>query len=485
MALAISVGYRQPHHPWTKEKTVTDHANTPDRRSLFANRNIRLFLLFRIFFNARFYYPVFTILFLDFGLTLSQFAILNVVWAATIVLLEVPSGALADTVGRQKLLVFTGVLMVFEIGILCFAPRGNPDLLFALFLINRVISGTAEASASGADEAIAYDSLKADGMAHEWGRVLEIQIRCQSAAYIAAMLIGAAVYDPALMQTIGDYLGLGVVFTQDMTLRFPLYLTFVMALITLFIVLRIKDIRPADEKECLPLEECGPSIREAFRLTFNAGKWILGTPFVLVIIMSGLLFDGISRVVITLSSQYYRVIDLPEASFGLIGAGIATLGLFLPRIARRMADGNRPAANMAALAAAIALGLTGMSFFIPGGGLIPAALLFSAMYFTGFFTSYYINRETESHQRATVLSFKGLAFNLSYGLLGMFYSLLLAFYRQGASVRSADMDPTAIENFIFMDSFIWFPVSFAVLFTMLLLLSLRLLRRSKTSISCP
>ena len=52
-----------------------------------------MFIAFRVFFNARFYYPVFTVLFLDFGLSLSQFAVLNAVWAASIVLCEVPSGA--------------------------------------------------------------------------------------------------------------------------------------------------------------------------------------------------------------------------------------------------------------------------------------------------------------------------------------------------------------------------------------------------------
>ena len=71
-----------------------------------------------MFFNARFYYPVFTVLFLDFGLTLEQFALLNVVWAGTIVVLEVPSGALADTLGRRKLLVSAGVLMVVEMALL-------------------------------------------------------------------------------------------------------------------------------------------------------------------------------------------------------------------------------------------------------------------------------------------------------------------------------------------------------------------------------
>jgi len=87
-----------------------------------------------VFFNSRFYYPVFTILFLDFGLTLEQFALLNLVWAMTIVLLEIPSGALADTIGRKNLLVFAGVCMVLEMALLCFAPLGNPGCYFTSFL---------------------------------------------------------------------------------------------------------------------------------------------------------------------------------------------------------------------------------------------------------------------------------------------------------------------------------------------------------------
>ncbi len=159
-----------------------ESADTPPAKSPFSIRNVRLFIAFRIFFNSRFYYPVFTILFLDFGLTIDQFALLNAAWAAAIVLLEVPSGALADTIGRRKLLVVAGVLMVIEIALLCFVPLGNPSLLFGVFIVNRVLSGAAEAAASGADEAIAYDSLKKEGDAREWPRVLEKQIRMQSIA---------------------------------------------------------------------------------------------------------------------------------------------------------------------------------------------------------------------------------------------------------------------------------------------------------------
>src|SRR5210317_131872 len=121
--------------------------------SPFQIPNVRLFIIFRVLFNARFYYPVFSILFLDFGLTLSQFAILNAVWAATIVVCEVPSGALADIFGRRNLLVFAGSLMVIEIALWAFVPRDNLTLLFWVFVLNRILSGMAEAAASGADEA--------------------------------------------------------------------------------------------------------------------------------------------------------------------------------------------------------------------------------------------------------------------------------------------------------------------------------------------
>ena len=70
-----------------------------------AKRNVRLFMAFRILFNIRFYYPVFMVMFLRYGITLEQFGLLNAVWAVVIVLLEVPSGALADLLGRKALLV--------------------------------------------------------------------------------------------------------------------------------------------------------------------------------------------------------------------------------------------------------------------------------------------------------------------------------------------------------------------------------------------
>ncbi len=429
--------------------------------SPFAIKNVRLFIAFKVFFNARFYYPVFTILFLDFGLTMAQFALLNAIWAATIVLTEVPSGAFADILGRRKLIVGAGAIMVIEIALLCVVPRGNPGLLFGVFALNRILSGLAEASSSGADEALAYDALKEAGLQAQWNRVLEMQMRLQAIAYIAAMTIGAAVYDPGFMQAAADWLGLNIVFTRGVTLRIPLFLTLGMGILALGAALKMEETGAGgDSAECGPVEKCGVSTREAFAMTLQAGRWIINTPFALVIICAGFLFDSIARMVITLSSQYYRIIEVPEALFGLIGSAIAVLGLIVPRIAMRMTEQHTPRYNLLVLAGVTLTGLVGMAFFVPIGGLVPAVILFSAMYLTGFFVSHYLNQITDSAQRATVLSFKGLSYNLSYGLIGLLYSLLVAWTRPEIVSQYPNADPQMIENLVFKGTFNWFPWAF-------------------------
>ena len=93
--------------------------------------NVRRFTAFRLFYTARFYYPVFTVLFLDYGVTLEQFALLNLVWALSIVVAEVPSGALADILGHKRLLVFAALLMVLEMALLVFVPLGASPYCFS------------------------------------------------------------------------------------------------------------------------------------------------------------------------------------------------------------------------------------------------------------------------------------------------------------------------------------------------------------------
>ncbi|MCD4721795.1 MAG: MFS transporter [Desulfobacula sp.] len=438
----------------------------------FSIPNIRLFIAFKVFFNSRFYYPVFTILFLDFGLTVAQFSILNAVWAATIVLAEVPSGALADIIGRKRLLVFATSIMMIEIGIISFIPKTDPSIIFIVFLVNRVLSGLAEAAASGADEAIAYDSLAAKGNPDQWGRVLEILMRFQSIGFIIAMSVGAAIYDPNLLENICRFFDLTISFTQETTMRFPLYLTFILAICAFITTLRMEDPDSGPAASDIKIKQ----VHQAFSLTLKAGLWIVKTPFALSVILFGMLFDGIIRMAVTLSSQYYRMIELPESTFGIIGSLVAMFGLVIPKMAKKIAENHSPSHALWITTFLTFTGLTAMSFFWPYAGLIPALITFSAMYFTGFFVSFYINQITSSDQRATVLSFKGLAYNISYGVLGILYALLLKIKKQGIQSEH-------VENAVFMNTFSWFPITFMIWFFILLVIYVLWLKNSSLAIT--
>lgn len=411
------------------------------------DRNVRWFIVFRVFFNARFYYPVMAILFLDLGLSLSQFALLNVAWAATSVLLEVPSGALADLVGRKRLVVFAAVLMVIEMGVFSFTPATNLTLLFWLFMLNRVISGAAEACASGADEALVYDSLKSVGREGEWPRVLERLARWQSGGFFFAMILGAVVYDPTLVTKVLHFFGSSLVFTAKETVRWPVYLTLGTSFVTLFATLRLHES---------PRENAGKvSAAAAARGVLETGRWILASPLALFVIAATICNDSFIRLFLTISSQYYRLIELPTASLGFIGSGFALLGYLAPVIAKKLIANGKPAKSFGIISVFTVAGLSGLTFVIPYLGLLFPLILGTAMSVMNFLTSYYLNQAADPARRATILSFRGLSTNLAYGSMGLLFAGLLRALKT--------TQPAASEDALFIAALAWLPWIFVAI----------------------
>ncbi|MGB0412811.1 MAG: MFS transporter [Coraliomargarita sp.] len=415
-----------------------------------AQRNVHAFTLFRMFFSARFYYPVYALLFLDYGLTLEQFGILNGVWAVTIVLSEIPSGALADTIGRRNLLIVTGMLMLLEMGVLLVAPIDGGTLLFVLFLINRILSGLAEAAASGADEALAYDSLKAAGLEDRWGHVLERVQRDTSMAFFFAMMIGSALYDPNMVNAVLGFLALDWQLVQEDLIKVPLALTFCSGLVVLTMAFRMK--------ECVGVEHdtVAATLKQSWRQTIAASKWIWGAALPFGILLAVMSLDSVIRQFLTLASEYWNVIDLPIASYGLIGSGMALVGMVVPRFARILAEKQSPIRNYLFTVAMVFVGLVGLGFAIPYWGIVPAVLLYAAMHFMGFFVSRYLNEAAPSEQRATVLSFKGLTSNFAFGAVALMYSGLIVAIK-ASEEADAMMVEADYQKSVFIDSLQVFP----------------------------
>ena len=176
-----------------------------------------------------------------------------------------------------------------------------------------------------------------------------------------------------------------------------------------------------------------------------------------------MMYDHVLRLIITLTSQYFRLISLPDASFGVIMATLTLLGLIVPKLAEFMTARFSPAQNCGWLALHTILTLLGLTWFIPYLGIIPIAMVMVGLMLTAFFTSHYLNEITPSEQRATVLSFKGLAFNLAYGIIGILFAQLIIHLRTDLTAAHPDWTSQLIENQAFKDSFLWMPGYFLVL----------------------
>lgn len=91
-------------------------------------------------------------------------------------------------------------------------------------------------------------------------------------------------------------------------------------------------------------------------------------------------------------------------------------------------------------------------------GVIPALVLIFIIMTMNIFISYHLNKKTESHNRATVLSFKGLMFNLGYGLIGILYAYYYKLVSQGYTAQEIE------QNLDFLASLSSFFYYFTLLF---------------------
>lgn len=395
-------------------------------------------MAFRVLFHARFYYPVIGVLFLDLGLTLEQYALLNVIWAVVIIVLEIPSGALADVIGRKRMVVLAATLMVAEICVFAFAPTGDATLLFWLLVLNRILSGAAEACASGADEALAYDSIDPAEREKKWPRVLESLMRWKSGGFFVAMITGAALFDESLLHWLTGW-------SFESTVRWPVYATLVTSLLCLAVALNLREPPTAHAATHHPVGRAWQNIIAGAIHVFTSRR-------ILFLMLAALLIDSFVRIFLTFASNYYRLIELPEFVNGLLGSGLALLGFAVAPVARRMVAQHGVVANFTVVAALALLGLAGTALAWPIWGawvVVPLGLTMSALQ---FFTSNYLNAWTGSNVRATVLSFRGVAFNLGYAAAGILFARLTAHLRTTHS--GAD------ETAIFGMALDWLPPAF-------------------------
>ncbi len=129
------------------------------------SRNIRVFYLFQAATGFMVFLPIWIIYLINGrGLTLTQVGVFEAVFWITIIVAEVPTGAIADRFGRRVSLA-TGAFL-FAAATVIFAMADS----FAILLGSYLVLGIAMTLYSGAGDALLYDTLRVLGRTREFER---------------------------------------------------------------------------------------------------------------------------------------------------------------------------------------------------------------------------------------------------------------------------------------------------------------------------
>lgn len=127
-------------------------------------------------------YPLYALLFADAGLSVGQISTLFVLWSATGLALEVPSGAWADAVSRRLLLALAPLLPAVAFALWVLVPS------YPVFAVGFVLWGAGGALRSGALEALVFTELDRVGATDRYARLIG---RARTAGVAAAAGAGA------------------------------------------------------------------------------------------------------------------------------------------------------------------------------------------------------------------------------------------------------------------------------------------------------
>lgn len=129
-------------------------------------RTLTIFRLYQLFNGIVFTGPVWAVFLLSRGLSLTQFGLVEAALHLGMLIAQVPTGVLADALGRRRLLVAAGFFTAAaELGYV-YAPG------FGLICLAGAIHGVSFALRTGADEAYLFDALAHDDAHAQFPRML-------------------------------------------------------------------------------------------------------------------------------------------------------------------------------------------------------------------------------------------------------------------------------------------------------------------------
>jgi MFS family permease len=350
----------------------------------FIHPNIIRLYLIKVAKWFMLYMPIVVPFYESNGLSMKDIMILQAVYSISIVVLEIPSGYLADVIGRRKTLVIGAMFGTIGFTIYSFSFG------FLGFLVAEVILGIGQSCISGADSAMLYDSLLEKGEEKKYtrfeGRVTSLgNIAEAVAGILGGVLAGITLRAPYIAQAFVAFIAIPAAITLvEPTRKVPLMKAGFLE------ILRISRFALFDDR---PLRR---------NILFSA---ITGTA---------------TLTMAWFAQPYFEYTGIGIAWFGLLWTSLNLTVAMSSYTAHHMESRLGQRWSIILIAILIPAGYLALVPFHTSAGLVILFLFYLVRGYATPVLKDYINRITASHIRATVLSVRNFIVRLLFALTGPF-----------------------------------------------------------------
>ena len=341
---------------------------------------------------ARFYIPVLALFYVASQVPIEQFAVIMGVFSLTILLFEVPSGVVADIIGKKKTLMIARFAYVIELFLVAFFNG------FWIFFIAKIISGFAVSLSSGADDALLYDTLKKLKIEHKHKEIY--------GKFHMIMNVSMAVF----------FIAGSILFTINPKL--PAIISIPFAFVGFILTFLLEE--PFQSNKQLSIKSSMLHFKEGWTYFKNHKyvKYLVLYSFPVYLIIHALM---------SMSSAYLKEIQIPISVIGLIAFISSMIIAYASKKANQIEEYLGEAKTLRAIQVLAGVGVFFCALMIPFAG---AALYMFIPFVSGFFVviiNHYMNAHIESSHRATMLSIKNMFDNLAFFLFFPIIGYLIKF----------------------------------------------------------
>lgn len=365
-------------------------------------KNIIKYYMYTLMHSLIFAYVIERLYWASKNMTVQDVVWTEVIYAVTIIALEIPTGMLADMFPRKWFLVINELMTVIELLILIFATS------FWHFALAIMLAGVGKSLKSGAHNALLYDSLDALGEANRFDSILGRLNVIDRVGSLVAGLLGAFV-----------------------AARYPMvttyWMSFASVVIATFVLLTLKEVAVKQSHE-----------PHQAKLKHHLSE-LLTSKHLVIMMASGILTASVITYVDEFWQLYLQAIQIDVAWFGMINVfsflAFALGAFLLGKIASK--NGKLRLFRVAFVLSALSLIIMGLVRSWTGVVLVLGVYLSSAVIEPILMAA--IHDQVTSDVRASVESVYAMAervgvilIGLPFGWIATQYSIFNSFIYLGA-----------------------------------------------------